>query len=706
MMKKILLTICLVMTIVFTVSCGGSGYLVKFDSNGANNVPSQSIAENELVERPTDPVKEGYTFLGWYLEDELYDFETPVTTRFELVAKWEINKYTVEFKVSETEVVHSEVVEHGNIVARPTDPVKEGHTFKGWFVDGVEYDFAAQVKSDITIVAMFDVVKYNVTFDVEGIEPQEVNHGEVVVKPADPEKEGYAFQGWYANGTEYDFATPVVAPVELSAKWVYKLTMAEVIGSWSGKEAMTGMELADFNFSFAANNTAKASYSMSGYNMEMEITSIDVVDYKLVVNYVNNGNSSTVEFEYVDGQLVASGIIGGSYSTITLAKKDINVEDVVGTWEGVETYSGVEMPYTVVINADGTVSASIDMFGSVMELTFVEMTNKLVFDNYGMSVEFVFDGSQFVGVGSMGGTVTLSKKAADITVESLAGSWIGVEETAYGNYNYAFKINADGTGSGSYADEAGAYPADVTIKSVTVNGATVVMVVETYGTDYNIEFTYSDGQLVSQQGLMWGTLTFTKTISLEDVSGMWIGSEEFYGMVFDYEFVINADGTGTAKYDTSYGPTIMTVESYAIVDGKVVLTYNVDGYEYDPITLEFVNGTLEGTGPMGTIITLTKSETSTEFTIEGVWTGVEETAYGNYNYQITLASDGTGTGNYADTAGEYPADIIVKSTTIDGTSVVMVVETYGMEYTVEFVLEDGKLVSQQGLMWGTLTLSK
>ena len=705
MMRKFLLAFVLSMMLFVTVSCDTNGYLIKFDSDGAGNIASQSVAANGYVEEPTAPVKEGYTFLGWYLEDELYDFSQPVTTRFELVAKWEIKEYQViifDGLSCEPEILF---VKHGDKVEKPADPVKEGHTFLGWFANGKEYDFDTVVKEEISIGAMFDVITYEVTFDVEGVEKQTINHGDVATKPADPVKEGYAFLGWYANGAEYDFESPVVAPVELAAKWVYELTMDQVVGSWSGKEDMSGMELAVFNFSFAADGSAKANYSMSGYNMDMEVTSVSVVDYKLVVNYVNNGNPSVAEFEYVDGQLVSSGIIGGSYSRIVLDKKNIEISEVVGTWVGAESYSGVEMPYVVVINEDGTVSASIDMFGSVFELAVVEVSNKLVFDYYGMNIVFIYDGTQFVGTGVMGGQVVLGKKAAEITVESLAGTWEGVEETAYGNYNYVFKLNADGTGTGNYVDEDGLYPADITVKSTTVNGNSVVMVVETYGMEYTIEFAYNDGKLVSQQGLMWGALTIEKTISLEDVAGTWTGSEEFYGMVFEYEFVINADGTGTAKYNTSYGATIMTVDSYAIVDGKVVLTYNVDGYPYDPITLELVDGNLQGVGPMGTVITLTK-QVEDVFTIEGSWTGVEETAYGNYHYQFSMNADGTGTGSYADEDGLFPADIVVKSTSVDGDAVVMVVETYGMEYTIEFVITDGELVSQQGLMWGSLTLSK
>lgn len=42
-----------------------------------------------MVVKPTDPTKGGYKFLGWYFLDKPYDFNTPVTANFTLVAKWE-----------------------------------------------------------------------------------------------------------------------------------------------------------------------------------------------------------------------------------------------------------------------------------------------------------------------------------------------------------------------------------------------------------------------------------------------------------------------------------------------------------------------------------------------------------------------------------------------------------------------------------------
>ncbi len=40
-----------------------------------------------------------------------------------------------------------------------------------------------------------------------------------VVKPADPEKEGYTFEGWYYNGVKFDFSTPITKDTVITAIW-------------------------------------------------------------------------------------------------------------------------------------------------------------------------------------------------------------------------------------------------------------------------------------------------------------------------------------------------------------------------------------------------------------------------------------------------------------------------------------------------------
>ena len=65
------------------------------------NVKADTILDIEhdsKVEEPKNPIKEDYTFLGWYVGDEKYDFNTKVTSDLTITAKWKKTKttYTVE----------------------------------------------------------------------------------------------------------------------------------------------------------------------------------------------------------------------------------------------------------------------------------------------------------------------------------------------------------------------------------------------------------------------------------------------------------------------------------------------------------------------------------------------------------------------------------------------------------------------------------
>ncbi len=64
-------------------------YDVNFDAQGGAGVPVMQVKNGELVVKPEDPVMEGYLFLGWYLEDELYDFSSPIKNDITLVGKWQ-----------------------------------------------------------------------------------------------------------------------------------------------------------------------------------------------------------------------------------------------------------------------------------------------------------------------------------------------------------------------------------------------------------------------------------------------------------------------------------------------------------------------------------------------------------------------------------------------------------------------------------------
>lgn len=58
------------------------------DPDGNTSTPAQTVNDGATATAPQDPTRDGYTFDGWYLDGEKYDFSTPVTEDITLVAKW------------------------------------------------------------------------------------------------------------------------------------------------------------------------------------------------------------------------------------------------------------------------------------------------------------------------------------------------------------------------------------------------------------------------------------------------------------------------------------------------------------------------------------------------------------------------------------------------------------------------------------------
>ncbi len=66
-------------------------YTVTFDSKGGSAIASQKVEEGAPAAAPANPVKAGFVFEGWYMDEafqKAYDFKTPVTGNMTLYAKW------------------------------------------------------------------------------------------------------------------------------------------------------------------------------------------------------------------------------------------------------------------------------------------------------------------------------------------------------------------------------------------------------------------------------------------------------------------------------------------------------------------------------------------------------------------------------------------------------------------------------------------
>ena len=65
-------------------------YTVLFETDGGSLIDSQTVRAYETAAKPNDPVKDGYDFAGWYLQnsDTEFDFNTAITEDTHLYARW------------------------------------------------------------------------------------------------------------------------------------------------------------------------------------------------------------------------------------------------------------------------------------------------------------------------------------------------------------------------------------------------------------------------------------------------------------------------------------------------------------------------------------------------------------------------------------------------------------------------------------------
>lgn len=134
-----------------------------FTADGTTFAPTQTIDRGGKFTEPAKPPKpkENHTFAGWYNGDEKFDFDADTTNApnvLELVATWDINKYTVKF-VSDHGSFADQTIEHGKPIDtdKLTIPEVEGYTFDGWYAeDNTKFDFTQPITGDTKVYAKWE----------------------------------------------------------------------------------------------------------------------------------------------------------------------------------------------------------------------------------------------------------------------------------------------------------------------------------------------------------------------------------------------------------------------------------------------------------------------------------------------------------------------------------------------------------------------
>ena len=145
-------------------------YTVTFDTKGGNDIAPVTVNAGEKVATPTTPVRDGFTFDGWYVDDTSavkYNFEDSVTNNITLYAKWIENKYTVTFDANGGSGTMTPVTDLTGEYTLPANgfTAPTGKQFKGW---SLTTDGAIVTKVDMTenksVYAIWENIIYSYEF--------------------------------------------------------------------------------------------------------------------------------------------------------------------------------------------------------------------------------------------------------------------------------------------------------------------------------------------------------------------------------------------------------------------------------------------------------------------------------------------------------------------------------------------------------------
>ncbi|WP_238886334.1 InlB B-repeat-containing protein [Clostridium sp. YIM B02551] len=218
----------LIVTATYTAIPPTPTYTVEYKNYDGSTINTDVVEGGSGLTEPTVPTRTGYTFGGWYKDNEFitpWNFESDkIAGNTVLYSKWSINKYTVTFKDHDETIISTQTVNYGGSAVAPLSPSREGYTFTGW-----DMSFS-NVTGNLIVTATYTVIPpkpiYIVSYknyDGSVLNTESVVSGNKITEPTAPTTVGYTFGGWYKDSSfesSWKFDTDTVTgDTTLYSKW-------------------------------------------------------------------------------------------------------------------------------------------------------------------------------------------------------------------------------------------------------------------------------------------------------------------------------------------------------------------------------------------------------------------------------------------------------------------------------------------------------
>ena len=308
-------------------------FLVTFETDGGSQISAVTVESGQTVDRPsTDPTKAGWAFYGWYSDvtgEHVYDFSTPVTQNITVYALYEMNlgkfySYTVGFNYdgqdADTVTFYfgdgtSKTVDYTSGEAPEDDRAEAVHEYSA---KGIYHMRQVATNSNGSSAGFFKVEIMGfpvISFDSKGgssVAPiEQTAYNVEAVKPADPTKAGFYFDGWYTTDSfnfAYDWSQGVKSSFTLYAKWtqIFTLTFNSNDGSAvADVKVLDGAKAVKPADPTKENKTFAGWFTDAGFTQPFDWNAAVTANHTLYAKWVDADTKVTITFNTNGGSNVS-----------------------------------------------------------------------------------------------------------------------------------------------------------------------------------------------------------------------------------------------------------------------------------------------------------------------------------------------------------------------------------------------------------------
>ena len=320
-------------------------YTVTFDAQGGSAVAPIKAGQGKTIAQPTDPVKDGFTFGGWYKESTCitpWNFATDtVTADITLYAKWNDVTVTVTLVVKDgngtlTAKADGKELKSGDSVKKGTDVTFTATADSGFEIDYILINEEEKTGTEITVKADKDItatvkfkaqgtsgtklvtVHYNASpaaggsisaKDANGTpvsSGKKIEKGTVLVFTA-VSNSGYDISGWSGDATAASDKKTAALTVTRDSSVTVTFTLKKYTVSF---DAQNGSAVAPLEVEYGkpvekpTPDPAKTGFTFGGWYKEKECKTLwnfatDTVtaDITLYAKWISEGTPITIQFE-------------------------------------------------------------------------------------------------------------------------------------------------------------------------------------------------------------------------------------------------------------------------------------------------------------------------------------------------------------------------------------------------------------------------